>query len=674
MYYLIMLNTFRKLVLSLLVLNNASPLFCQRDSAIVIQLDTVSVTETRPSFSTTSKDVITITNQDIKEKGSQSLSDALATLPGVNQLTTGAISKPVIRGLYGNRILINMAGIPLEDQEWEDEHGLGISDIGIERVELVKGPASLMFGPGAMGGVINILAEDMPAAGKREQEINLGLFSGSYGAQLDYGFRQTRKNSFLARAGFGSHADYSDGSGERVPNTRFDTWDLNLGYVMRRKRWISDNRLITFFNRFGFISDSTDIIEAADDPRLSHRLDLAHSSILFTLLSSVNSLSLNDRTDVNILIGLQNNWRQEQERGNRVDLNLLLNTATFNSYITRKLTGDWIWTNGISGKFQKNTNLGSRIIVPDASVLEASAYSYVSKRHMLGSFTGNFETGIRYDHIRISTVTTGSFNTQDGMIPPFNRNFNILNGSAGETLILQNLVLKLDIGTGFRPGNLAELAADGLHEGTPNWYIGDPYLDAEQCLNTGFSVNWLAGFIRLSGSVFRNRFYNYIYLLPVDEEYFGFDVFRYVQSKATLQGLETGIAFDNNGSLKFSLSYSFLDAHTDDGEWLPFMPANRLRFDSKYFMPGGNAGSRHPYLSIGALFCEPHNHTAASEDPTPRYLLLNAGAGITLGQVRLMLMCRNLTGRLYYDHLSRLKYFGMYDEGRTFVLNMSWDF
>ena len=132
----------------------------QTDSVRTIVLNSAYVTEQKPTFTSTSRQVIAMTNTDMKEKGSQTLSEALSTLPGVSQLTTGAISKPVIRGLYGNRILVNIAGLKMEDQQWEDEYGLGLSDVGVERVELIKGPASLLFGSNAMGGVVNIVEED----------------------------------------------------------------------------------------------------------------------------------------------------------------------------------------------------------------------------------------------------------------------------------------------------------------------------------------------------------------------------------------------------------------------------------------------------------------------------------------------------------------------------------
>src|SRR5437870_5519050 len=96
--------------------------------------------------------------QQINEKAPFNLSDALAKLPGISQITTGnSISKPVIRGLYGNRILVLLSGLRFDNQQFQDEHGLGLSQIGIDRVEVIRGPASLLYGTEAIGGVINVI-------------------------------------------------------------------------------------------------------------------------------------------------------------------------------------------------------------------------------------------------------------------------------------------------------------------------------------------------------------------------------------------------------------------------------------------------------------------------------------------------------------------------------------
>jgi iron complex outermembrane recepter protein len=646
----------------------------QTDSVRTIILNSVYVTENKPTFTSTSRQVIPMTNSEMKERGSQTLSDALSTLPGVSQLTTGAISKPVIRGLYGERIQVNVAGLKLEDQQWEDEYGLGLSDVGVGRVELIKGPASLLFGSNAMGGVVNIVEEDWLEQEKKNHNLNVKLFSNTYGVGLDYGFRRSGKNTLLFRAGMESHADYSDGAGNRVPNTRFALYNLKLGYIINRSHFKSENRILAAFNEFGFIADTSELHEEIEDPRLSRKFENAHQKVLSALFSSINTLKLNETTEWKTSFGLQYNLRQEQERSNTIDLNLSLSTVSLNTNLKKQLGTFWTWTNGLAGMFQLNTNYGSRIIVPDATIGEGSGYSYIKYRHQAGQVNGNFEAGLRYDYRQIVTHQTGSFNPPTSGIPPFSRGYNDVNGSVGESLSYKNLLLKFDLSSGFRSANLAELSANGLHEGTPNWYIGNPDMKVEQCLDADISVVWHYEWLTLRGSVFSNRFLNYIYLRPTDEEYYGFNIYRYEQTNADLKGFEAGFSIEKNEHFRFSLDYSYLNAKRDDGSCLPLTPANRLLFESRYFLPTIGPKWQNTFISFGVNYTQDQENIDSFELSTPDYFIINAGAGVSFKSVRILLTFRNLANQLYYDHLSRLKYYGLYDMGRNTVLNVGWQF
>jgi len=664
----------KSILIFIIIASSSIRLTGQADSAKTIVLNSVFVSEQKPTFTSSSRQVIAMTNSEMKEKGSQTLSEALSTLPGVSQLTTGAISKPVIRGLYGNRILVYTAGLKMEDQQWEDEYGLGLSDAGVGRVELIKGPASLLFGSNALGGVVNIVEEDWPEQEKTTQNLNFKLFSNTYGAGLDYGFRKSGKNLFMMRAGIESHADYSDGEGNRVPNTRFAMYNLKLGYIIDRSRFKSENRILASWNQFGFIADSADLKEGEEEPRLSREFEDAHQKVLSIILSSINSLNVNETTEWKTTIGLQNNLRREMERSEDEDLYLSLNTVSLNTHLKKQFGNRWSWTNGLAGMFQKNTNYGSRIIVPDASIAEGSVFSYAKFRHLKGKIGGNFETGLRYDHRQIITYQTGSLNAPESTIPPFSRGFDDLTGSIGESLSYKNLLLKFDLSSGFRSGNLAELSANGLHEGTTHWYIGNPDMKPEQCLNMDVSASWQFKWLTVRGSVFNNRFRDYIYLRPTDETIDGYSIFRYDQTNATLRGFETGVTLEKASLCSFSADYSYLDAKRDDGSWLPMIPANRLLFDSKLFLPVKNDELKNVFVSFGVNFTQEQKNTDAMEARTPGYWILNAGAGITVRAVRILITCRNLADQLYYDHLSRLKYYGLYDMGRNIVVNVGWQF
>lgn len=654
------------------------------DSLKQAALPTFYITESKPTFISTSRNIISVTHSDMKEMGGLTLSDALARLPGVSQLTTGAISKPVIRGLYGNRLQVNVGGLRLEDHQWEDEHGLGLSEIGVDRVELIKGPAALLFGSDAMAGVINIIEERFDSldgqnrAYQRDkmQNLNLELFSNTYGFGLDYGLKTKTKNNntFILRGGMESHADYSDGKGNRAPNTRFAMYNFKVGYTLNKARWTSENRLFVTYNQFGFIKDTAELKEVASESRLSREFDDEHHNVLYTIFSSRNTYKIDDKTTWHTTLGGQSNLRQEQEGETETELSLLLNTFNLNSALHKQLKNNILWINGIAAMLQSNTNYGTRIVVPDARTTEGSAFSYLKKTWVSNFATTHFETGLRYDRRQIHTLVTRDFNLPNSEIPPFNRPYDALNGSVGLSLILKNWVIKTDVATGFRPANLAELSANGLHEGTARWDLGKPDLKTEQCINTDISVQYQKGAWILRGSIFQNYFNNYIYLSPTNEQYNGVPLFRYLQTDATLKGFETGIEWENDQFAQVSVDYSFLNAQTAESSWLPFMPANRLLTKAKWFVPMHNYKFQKTYITFNATYAQAQNQTALYEPTTPQYWLFSAGAGTTINKMRFTLICNNLTNTYYNDHLSRLRYIGVRDMGRNVVLNVGLQF
>jgi len=155
---------------------------------------------------------------------------------------------------------------------------------------------------------------------------------------------------------------------------------------------------------------------------------------------------------------------------------------------------------------------------------------------------------------------------------------------------------------------------------------------------------------------------------------FGFNLFRYEQTNATLQGFEAGASIENKEHFSFSLDYSYLDAKRDDGSWLPFTPANRFLFDCKYFLPVRSTKYQNAFISFGVNYTQKQDHTDIYEISAPGYWLINAGAGVSFKSVRILLSCRNLADQKYYDFLSRLKYYGLNDMGRNIVLNVGWQF
>jgi len=609
----------------------------------------------------------------IRQSGALNVSDALSKLPGISQLTTGpAISKPVIRGLYGNRVLAVLSGLKFDNQQWQDEHGLGLNDVGIDRIEVIRGPASLLYGSEAIGGILNIIEEAPNKPGEKNGDVNVGLFSNTYGLSVDGGISSaTEKKNWGIRVGLNSNADYSDGDNNRIRNSRFAGYYLKGTYGFIKNKWTSSNHFMSSLDNFGFITadNSNSFLY---DGRWSRSMKGPHHTVFLNILSSQNKISLK-KSSLDVNVGFQSNLRLEDEGGNHISLNMLLSTFLWHIMWNKQLNANTELVLSNNSQFENNTNYGSRIIIPDANTTESGFSAFIkSKKKKLV-----FETGIGFSVRNIHTFETPGVNTPDKAIAPFNKTLPSLNGSVGFAWNpANNWNLKTNIGTGFRSGNLAELSSDGLHEGTLRYEIGDPNLKIEQNINSEVSVNYSSRYFQFSVAAYLNHFLDYIYLAPTGTQYLGFDVFRHKQFNANLYGSESMLAinFPFYERLRFETNFSTVTGNLSDGTYLPFIPPPKWTQQLQLKCKQGKRLNNVSFLVI----TEEHfaqDHPAEFETPTSAYWLLNAGINGNWKTKRrtfiFSITGNNLLNRNYYDHLSRFKDYGIHNIGRNIIVHLN---
>lgn len=624
----------------------------------------------------TATSVTTLSQRSLRSHGALSISDGVARLPGVTQLSTGAgISKPVIRGLYGNRIQSVVMGMRFDNQQWQDEHGLGIQDIGVDRVEVIKGPAALMYGSEAMGGVVNILEEKPAPVDSTKADVSTRLFSNTYGVGLDAGVRSAKTNhSWRIRLGAESQADYSDGNNKRILNSRFDGYVGKATYSFTKNKWSSVNNYVFSKSDFGFIMDTSSALTV--DDRFSRNLYLRpHHTVFINLFTSQNTFFTNSGDIFRVVIGGHINRRMENEGGSGISLDMQLITAALHAQYEHAFNENWTMTSGLQTQYQDNTNFGVRIIVPDAKLAEGSLYAYLRGT----GERATLEAGLRGDLRHLQTFSTGTLDSGRYAIPLVNKLYPAINGSVGTSIkIINNLRFKGNITSGYRTPNLAELSSNGVHEGTLRYEVGDAGMRIEQnvCMEAGFAYETKQ--LSISVTAYNNRFLHYIYLQPTSEDYYGFRVYRYLQTNATLRGGEATLDWSPEKLewLNVAVAYMMIRATTDEGHYLPFIPADRIDGSMKFEL-GEHGKWQDIYLRTGGQYYFPQNHPAQFESPTSDYLLLDAGLGTTVRLQRghsmdIDIACNNLLNKTYYDHLSRFKEFGIYNIGRNICLNFKY--
>jgi iron complex outermembrane receptor protein len=176
-----------------------------------------------------------LSSKDVLLAGTPNFMESLTQIPGIDMISKGpGVSKPVIRGLSMNDVLVMNNGVRIENYQYSENHPLGINENEIGRVEIIKGPASLLYGSDAIGGVLNFIKEKPAPADHVMGDYRMQLYSNTLGANNSLGLKGSSGNIFGGfRVGYKTHADYLQGGGDYVPNSRFNemTFNANAGYT-----------------------------------------------------------------------------------------------------------------------------------------------------------------------------------------------------------------------------------------------------------------------------------------------------------------------------------------------------------------------------------------------------------------------------------------------------------
>ncbi|MCW2118181.1 TonB-dependent receptor [Flavobacterium sp. 7A] len=607
--------------------------------------------------------------QSLQEKGTSTLIEGLATIPGVSQVSTGtSIGKPVIRGLSGNRVLVYSQGVRIENQQFGDEHGLGLNDSGVESVEVIKGPASLLYGSDALGGVLYFNPEKFADANTFKINFNQRLFSNTLGSNSSLGLKASTNNwKYLVRGDYTTHSDYRVPAGERVTNTRYNETDFKTGIGYSN----TDFSTVFRYNYNGLdLGIPENGIEAQSTSKIT---DFPRQGIDNHLLS-LNSVVYLGTSKLDLDLGYIANNRREYENSPAAILQMQLNTFNFNAKYHLPKIGAVESIFGIQGMRQTNANSGEEFLIPDAKTNDIGVFGTANYEWNTNVIQG----GLRYDNRKVQSQEHGDFGTE-GYFQAINRSFNSLNASVGyKTELTTNWILRLNVASGFRAPNLAELSSNGVHEGTYRYEIGNANLKNEQNVQTDLNIEYKNSHFEFFVNGFYNHINNYIYINLTGATLEDNLVYEYIQNNAKLYGGEAGLHFHPHPLdwLHFETSFETVTGKKQDNDYLPLIPANnwnntiRTEFKIKEWLKNGFAT-----LTYNATFRQ--KNVSGFETASSGYGLVNLGFGgnISWGKTvfRLNLNGNNLFNKTYIAHLSRLKTDGIPNIGRNIVLGLNFD-
>ena len=642
-----------------------------------------------------------IAPQLLRSKAATNIIDAISHQPGISQLTTGgSISKPIIRGLGYNRVVVMSEGVRQEGQQWGDEHGVEVDGSRINSVEILKGPASLMYGSDAMAGVVILHPQptlpegEMKANVSTEYQTNNGLFAYNLSmAGNQKGFVwNARFSDKMAHAYKNKYDGYVPGSQFRERAGRL-MLGVNKSWGHSRLTWTSYHL-------------TPGIVEGERDPEMgelvcntdnvkTYSKALPFQEVKHYKLVWDNSLNLSTGY-LKAIIGYQQNRRKEYEESeDEYELFFKLHTLTYDlRYVTNQWNG-WKLSTGIGGMYQKSGNEGEEYLIPDYRLFDFGIYATATKS--LGD-RWTLNGGVRYDHRRMH----GDELIEDGDLrfTDFSRHFNGLTGSIGAVCnINEHFNLRMNVARGFRTPNMSELASNGVHEGSIRYELGNQQLKAEYSLQADLGLDFTSRYVSAQLALFANRIDNYIFTHRLPEEIEeGYLTYAYTQGDARLLGFEAGVDFHPVHSIHFSNTFSFVDAQqmhaSSDTKYLPFTPAPRWTSELKWELfhhshstvnHHHNANSIHRsllnnlYIAAGLECYLKQSHIYSADDTetmTPGYALLSLSAGTDINVngkkiAEFYITADNLLNKAYKSHLNRLKYADVNSvTGRRGVFNM----
>lgn len=602
---------------------------------------------------------------DLRRTQSASLGDVVSGLVGVRSFSTGnGIAKPVIRGLTSNRILILDNGQRVESQGWGDEHAPNVETADAERVEVIRGPASVLYGSEALGGVVNVIPKPIPDAIGRPGFVS-GDLAGSFasngsapegtlglqGASGGFGFR----GSFTGR----SSNDVATPGGDLF-NSGYDMY-AGSGTVGTRGGWGSLSA--TYSRRAEKIRIHED---PAEDPTAT---PWQH---ILTDRASVNSTLPVGGSHLDLDLGAERSYRREYEDRDAAADDVALGLLQWNYLGTAQWHHQAIGGfSGILGAQVRREDLeisGEETLVPANDALNIGVYAF--EERAFGPL--HLSAGLRYDH-RAMDVTG---NAELGVTAQ-SRDYSAVTGDLGVLYRLSEpAALVLNIGRGFRAPSAFDLFANGVHEGTVRFERGDSLLGNETSLNTDLALRVQSSGVAIEIGTFYNRISDFIYSDPTGtiDSASGLQIYQNTQGDARLWGFEAAAQWHptDHWHLKGMADYTNGQNTTLD-QPLPGIPPMRLSLEARYEWAGGSLfGS--PYLSLSGESNAKQTRRDPDDIETDGYALAHAGAGVTLWQgrhpVTVDLQARNLFDTAYRSFLSRYKTYAD-DPGRNLIVRMS---
>jgi len=615
--------------------------------------------------------------EDLNVIKSTNLGEAISKIPGVYTSSTGnGISKPVIRGLSGTRVITMLNGIRVENQQWGSDHGMAVTSLGIGSVEVIKGPASLLYGSDALGGVIYFVDESYTANNMTTVKFGSSFETNSNNTQsyagVKFSEKRIRMNVF---AGYNSAADFRLPNNNYLVNSRYQDRMAKLSIGYANGKWVTNVRY-NYLNSFvGIPGESEDSIVTPlsfQSSNTSRSLEVPFQFIENHIASWENKFFLSRGRELMVNFGhTYNSLNEFEENADTAALSMGLNSTVYTVRYKQSLFNRLTTTVGFQGmnQFNKNAENAEEQLIPNANTLDNGVF-------LIGEMNVRkfiVQAGLRADFRSISVL--------DDSID-FSKQYKSFTYSGGVLRSHKNSTYRFNVSSGFRAPHTSELLANGAHEGALRYEIGSVTLRTEQATQVDFAYELSNEHISLVANPFVNRINNYIYLKPTDSIVDGRPVFVYDQTNnVALYGVDFGIHLHPHSlhGLHIESTYSYVRGERHSGTSLPFIPQSRINTLIKVPLDFNKDESK----SIG-FFALQHSYYFSQdrisefETATKAYSLFDASFTLKPGKAGHEICTvsggvKNIFNTSYFNHLSSLKNIGIQQPGRNYYVSVQFN-
>ena len=633
-----------------------------------------------------------VNRQTIENNSNQNLSGLLENESGIHLIKNGnGISKPIVHGLYGNRLTILNNGIIQGGQQWGNDHSPEIDPFTADQILVLKGASAIEYGGGNMGSVILVEPKRIP----RDPHLH---------GQFNYVF-ETNGNGHSANVRLGKYSESLswriNGTFKRYGDRKTADYFLNntgireANFAVQLEKSIKDKLFLdvyasTFNTELGVLSGShigslmdlesalTRAVPFYTEPDFSYGIDAPKQKVSHHLLKTKSKYYFNDSETIELVLAGQVNDRKEFDvrRSGRTDIPALsLLQYTFNSELkyTKKLRNNLNFKIGNQNILIDNTNnpeTGTLPLIPDYISWKSGLFSTLSKRFNKTQAS----LGLRYDFEQQDVRAISNSTPRE--VQAYDNSFH----SIGVLFRIQHDLSKshsVSFNSGYTTRNPAinELYSNGLHQGVSGIEEGDVNLGIEKALKNTLEYKWIPGTdFSLSALVYFQHFDNYIFLNPQDEfrpTIRGvFPVFKYEQTDANIFGIDISTRFTIANSVFGTFKYSYLRGEdVESDQPLVFMPPNNfftsltyqtkrpVRFSEKLILEKTE-------IELNSRIVLEQKHILPEQDflaPPSSYALvglkLSADIIFSHQKIKCFVKADNLLNTKYRDYLNRQRYF-----------------